>query len=173
MMFICTTCKLEAKQMSRCKSCRATCYCSYSCQKIDWKRHKSQCMKLGRMRDFTEKYLESSKTVKEALVACASIYCDLYSKNTINVTLEEEDGSGIFTIDGSKGSSNPLSSGRICLNLFHADTKIEMQAQSFPDPRFHPIIFKNSTVQEKLVINHNPEADLVTMTSGDMLIVLQ
>lgn len=42
-MSICTLCLLESEKMPACRSCSIP-YCSKECQKLDWKRHKQECV---------------------------------------------------------------------------------------------------------------------------------
>ena len=41
----CYTChKKKKKKLSKCSSCHAIAYCGRKCQKVDWPRHKSNCI---------------------------------------------------------------------------------------------------------------------------------
>lgn len=47
----CDNCGKEASlAMKRCSGCLAAHYCSPSCQKVDWPRHKRECKEMGKKR---------------------------------------------------------------------------------------------------------------------------
>ena len=41
----CSNCGKEAENLKRCGTCQVAAYCSKECQRNDWTRHKSECMK--------------------------------------------------------------------------------------------------------------------------------
>jgi hypothetical protein len=38
-------------KLRRCTLCRSACYCSKECQKMDWRRHKPQCLSIKALND--------------------------------------------------------------------------------------------------------------------------
>ena len=40
----CYTCHKKKKKLSKCSSCHAISYCWRKCQKVDWPRHKENCV---------------------------------------------------------------------------------------------------------------------------------
>lgn len=45
----CATCKIQT-QLKSCQKCRSICYCSSTCQRSDWPRHKLECAALVEIR---------------------------------------------------------------------------------------------------------------------------
>jgi len=67
---VCYVCKKETKDL--CKRCKSTYYCSKSCQKSNWKHHKSECFD----RKSLESQLQEYDNTAQKLFAICAPECD-------------------------------------------------------------------------------------------------
>lgn len=146
MSSICAGCGINSQTMPRCEACHATTYCSKSCQRRDWKRHKDQCTSMAFLYNFSNVYIKPSKKVKELLATCASIYCKLTSNNTIAVTVSEENGKGIFVVHSDRSSLSKLDEGQILIHIYYNNTRMELLCPMYINEEFTPYIPSDHSV---------------------------